>query len=407
MRVVFIVVKFPVLSETFILNQITGLLDRGHEVDIYTEAPGDTTKMHPDVEKYNLLERTYCIGMPENRFLRVLKGIRLFCVNYYKNPSLLLRSLNVFKYGKDAASLRLLYAAVAALPALDEGPYDIIHCQFGILGLLGIAFRIMVAPKGKLVVSFRGYDISWYVKWAGDDVYNRLFEMGDLFFPNCDYFKKRLIKLGADEKKIVVMRSGIDCSRFIFTTRHLPADGRIGIITTGRLVEKKGIEYGIRAIAKLAKAYPNIEYNIVGDGPLKEDLQQLIDELNISEKVKLLGHKQQQELIEILDNSHIFIAPCVTAKNGDQDAPVNVLKEAMAMGLPVIGTQHGGIPELIEDGISGFLVPERDADTLAEKLGYLFEHPEVWPEMGRSGRAYVEAHYDINKLNERLVEIYH
>jgi colanic acid/amylovoran biosynthesis glycosyltransferase len=159
----------------------------------------------------------------------------------------------------------------------------------------------------------RGFDISQHIQEFGEDVYSPLFARGGLFHSNCDYFKRRLIKLGSDEEKIIVLRSGIDCSKFVFTTRHLPADGRIGIVITGRLVEKKGIEYGIYAIAKLAKAYPKIEYNIVGDGPLKEDLQQLIDELDVSDKVKLLGHKQQQELIEILDNSHIFIALCVTA----------------------------------------------------------------------------------------------
>ena len=125
--------------------------------------------------------------------------------------------------------------------------------------------------------------------------------------------------------------------------------------------------------------------------------QELVDENN---------KKNQQEIIEILDKSQIFVAPSVTASDGNQDAPINVLKEAMAMGLPVVSTYHGGIPELVEDGISGFLVPERDVDALAEKLGYLIEHPEIWPQMGKAGRAYVEKNYDINRLNDRLVEIY-
>lgn len=93
--------------------------------------------------------------------------------------------------------------------------------------------------------------------------------------------------------------------------------------------------------------------------------------------------------------------------DGNQDAPVNTLKEAMAMGMPVIGTLHGGIPELIEDGVSGFLVPERDVEKLAEKLLWLIEHPLNWVSMGKAGRAYVEKHYDTNQLNDRLVEIYH
>lgn len=172
------------------------------------------------------------------------------------------------------------------------------------------------------------------------------------------------------------------------------------------MVEKKGIEYAIRAVAKVLKTYPNLEYNIIGDGELKTHLQQVITELDAAEKIKLLGWKNQQEIIQIIDNTHIFIAPSVTAKDGNQDAPVNTLKEAMAMGLPVIATRHGGISELVQDGVSGLLVPERDADAIADKLAYLLEHPELWEQMGKAGRAYVEKHYDTERLNDELVKIY-
>jgi len=85
---------------------------------------------------------------------------------------------------------------------------------------------------------------------------------------------------------------------------------------------------------------------------------------------------------------------------------VNVLKEAMAMGLPVVSTWHGGIPEIVQDGVSGFLVPERDVDALVEKLQYLIDHPEIWLNMGQAGREYVLTHYEMNGLSDRLVEIY-
>jgi colanic acid/amylovoran biosynthesis glycosyltransferase len=177
-------------------------------------------------------------------------------------------------------------------------------------------------------------------------------------------------------------------------------------VTIARLVEKKGVEYGIRAVAKLVRAKLSIEYHVIGDGPLREDLRQLIQELDANDTVKLLGWKQQQEVVEILNNAHIMLAPSVTSQDGDQEGIPVSLMEAMARGLPIVSTQHSGIPELIENGVSGFLVPEQDVDALAEKLGYLIEHPEVWPEMGRAGRVYVEKHYDINKLNNQLVEIY-
>ncbi|MBE9007035.1 glycosyltransferase [Fortiea sp. LEGE XX443] len=404
MRIAIIAGRFPVISETFILNQITGLIARGHEVHIYAKKPENVSKVHPNVEKYQLLQQTHYIpAIPENYIWRFLLGMILLLVNFPKAPLVILRSLNFVKYRKRALSLRLLYEVI---PFLKSQPYDIIHCQFGLFGLHGMLYKDIGAIKGKLVTSFRGFDISKYLQESGEDVYNLLFVRGDFFLTNCNFFRQRAIKLGCDENKIVVHGSGIDCNKFPFKARQLSPDGKIRIATTGRLVEKKGIEYGIRAIAKLAKKHANIEYNIIGDGILKEHLQQLIENLDIADKVKLLGWKNQPEIIEILNQTHIFIAPSITAVDGNQDAPVNTLKEAMAMGLPVIGTRHGGIPELIEDGISGFLVAERDADAITEKLSYFIEHPEIWEQMGRAGRVHVEQHYDMNMLNDELVAIY-
>jgi colanic acid/amylovoran biosynthesis glycosyltransferase len=207
--------------------------------------------------------------------------------------------------------------------------------------------------------------------------------------------------------KILVHGSGIDLSKFAFKPRSLAANDQIRLVTTGRLEEKKGIEYSIQAVAEVVKQHPHLEYNIIGDGSLKSSLQELINRLGVSQNVKLVGWKQQAEIIEILDRSHLFLAPCVTAADGNQDAPVNTLKEAMAMGLPVISTYHGGIPELVEDGVSGFLAPERDKEAIAIKLLYLIEHPEIWEQMGMAGRRQVEAKYDMETLNDELNQIYH
>ncbi|MBE9182508.1 glycosyltransferase [Oculatella sp. LEGE 06141] len=405
MRVAFILGRFPVLSEAFILNQITGLIDRGHDVELYSlEGPSGETKMHPSVEKYGLLDRVYYAPqVPDHYIERVLKALQLLVFNFHRNPIVCLRALNVFKYGKGVASLRPLYAAI---PTLDRPPYDIIHCQFGNYALEALMLCKLGALQGKLMSSFRGWDISWYLKEKGDRVYDELLITGDFFLTNCNFFRQRVIQLGCDEAKIVVHGSGIDCSKFTFKPRYPSSDGQIRVATTGRLIEKKGIEYGIRAIATVVQRYPNLEYNIIGDGYLKEYFEQLIQELGVAHCVKLLGWRQQQEIIDVLDQSHVFIAPSVTAADGNQDAPVNTLKEAMAMGLPVIATTHGGIPELVQDGISGFLVPERDAEAIARKLIDLIEHPECWVEMGKAGRSYVEAHYDMHQLNDELVEIY-
>lgn len=333
MQIAFIVEKFPVLTETFVLNQAVGLIMRGHQVDIYARETDDTPKVHPDIVSYNLLEHTYYApSVPKNYLWRLLKALKL-AFEFRSSYKIILQSLNL-KYGKRAASLRLLYLVI---PFLKSQPYDIIHCQFGIFGIEGVILREIGAIQGKLITSLRGYDISWYVKEYGDDVYEKLFHEGDFFLSNCEFFRNRAVKLGCDANKIVVHGSGIDCNRFAFQPRYINDNGRIKIVTTGRLIEKKGIEYGIRGVAKVIQQHPNldIEYNIIGAGCLQDYLQELIHSLHMSDKIKLLGRKNQQEIIEILDNSHIFIAPSVTAKDGNQDAPVNTLKEAMAMGLPV------------------------------------------------------------------------
>jgi colanic acid/amylovoran biosynthesis glycosyltransferase len=404
MKIAFLVEKFPALTETFILNQAVGLIERGHQVDIYARQTNDTSKIHPDVEKYDLIKHTfYAPSVPENYINRLLKAFFLLIINLRKAPLVMVRSLNLSKYKKRALSLRLFYFTIAFLN-LQE--YDIIHCQFGMYGIEGMILREIGAIQGKLITSFRGYDISWYVKEYGDNVYQKLFANGDFFLTNCNYFRNRAIKLGCNPDKIIVHGSGIDCDRFTFQPRYLEPNQKIKIATTGRLIEKKGIEYGIRAVAQVAEKYSNIEYNIIGAGDLQLHLQKIIDSLNMTEKIHLLGWKNQQEIIQIINNSQIFIAPSVTARDGNQDAPLNTLKEAMAMGLPVIATQHGGIPELVQDGISGFLIPERDSHAIANKLTYLINHPNTWEKIGKTGSTYVQKNYNTKTLNDELIKIY-
>jgi colanic acid/amylovoran biosynthesis glycosyltransferase len=406
MRIAFLVWYFPTLSETFIINQVVGLLERGHDVHIYPafrKFDNLVGRVHPLVKEYNLLKHTFYPPSPQNYVLRVLKGLRLAITKSYQEPHLF-ELLNFFRHGKPAYTFRWLYTAVAML---EQEPYDIIHAQFGTLGSAALSLRCLrVCSTAKVITHFRGIDITRFVQEKGKNVYKELFKEGDLFLANCDFFRQKAIQLGCDENKIIVHGSGIDYNKFPFKPRQLPDSSPIRIATTGRLVEKKGLEYAIRAVASVLKAYPYTKYFIVGDGPLKESLLDLTKKLGIVHAVQFLGERTQEELIHLLDSCHIFVAPSVTASSGDQDAPVNTLKEAMAMGLPVISTLHGGIPELVEDGVSGFLVPECDSEAISSRLDYLIKHPETWIQMGKAGREIVERNYDLNKLNEKLVDIY-
>jgi colanic acid/amylovoran biosynthesis glycosyltransferase len=403
MRIAFIVSTFPSLSETFILNQITGLLDMGHQVDIFASTKGNQSKVHEDVYKYNLLSHTRYSGMPRNKLLRVLRALGLFFITGLRHPVRTIISLNLFKYGKNALNLTLFYRT---LSFSGKGPYDVVHCHFGPNGNLGAFLWRNGVIKGKLITTFHGHDMSGLLQEKGNHIYNLLFDEGDLFLPISERWKAKLIDLGCDRRKVIVHRMGIDTGRFQFTARHPEDSGRISLLTVARFVEKKGIEYSVRAVARLIGKYPMIEYNIAGDGPLRENMEELVDGLSCTDNINFLGWQQQDEIAELMQNSHLLIAPSVTSQEGDQEGIPVVLMEALARGLPVVSTLHSGIPEIVEDGESGFLVPERDVDALAEKLEYLIEHPEIWPEMGRAGRKFVEENYDIKKLNRRLVGIY-
>lgn len=406
LRIAFVVGHFPRLSETFILNQVTGLRDRGHQVDIYSEYDGDWAQVHPDVEHYDLRQHTYRLHpVPANYGWRLLVGLWLLLTRFHQAPLQLLRSLNPFEYGRYALGLWMLYGAVAWV---DRGcpPYDIVHSQFGTQGHRAWFLQRLMPSSTKLVVMFRGHDISSFVQEKGLAVYADVFRVAHACLTNCDFFRQRLIALGCTPEKIAVHYSGLDVAKFAYQPRQIGSDGAVHLVTTGRLVEKKGIEYVIRAIARLAPRYSQIQYTIVGDGPLRSDLEALVHELGLDAVVRLVGWQPEQSLIASLDQAHIFIAPSVTAADGNQDAPINVLKEAMAMGLPVISTLHGGIPELVQDGVSGYLVPERDAQALSDRLERLLNEPERWPAMGRAGRAYVEQHFNLQALNTRLVARY-
>lgn len=405
MRILFIANGFPNLSQTFVINQVVGAVARGHDVSVYgVNAPlVAVASSHPEVTAYRLLEKTFYTPMPEPWGPRLRSAARILASSRGADRARALGLLNPVVHGRRALSLRLLHDG-RALSA--QGHYDVIHAQFGTDGLRALALRRGGVLAGRLVTSFRGYDISSFVQAHGKHVYDRLFAEGDWFFANCDFFRDRAIALGCDPGRIRTLGSGIDLRRFPYRRRSRRAGERTRLGMVGRLVEKKGIGYAIEAVAALLARGRDVDLRIVGDGPLRDDCRSLIKRLGVENRVALHGAVNQPAVVQLLDDCDIFLGPSVTARNGDQDAPTNTLKEAMALGLPVVATRHGGIPELVEHGVSGVLVPERDSAAIASAVEELIAHPEKWPEMGRAGRAAVEARYDSDRLNDELVQTY-
>ena len=394
MRIAFIVGTFPGLSQTFVLNQITGLLDMGHEVEIFAECSNDK-KRHPEVEKYRLMDKVHCI--PKNKVRRVLKAPYIVAKSLGKDPIKALKSLNLFKYGIYTICLKLPYT-IAEFP---NKKFDIIQCHFGHNGNVGAILKEM-GFEGKLVTMFHGYGIRLGEK-KGKNFYSRLFKESDCILAISDYNKKKLVEFGANPKKMLFHPVGIDIGKFPFKWKAPSRKPNTSIIlSVGRLVEEKGFEYGIRAVGELVKRNPGtgIEYRIVGGGKLESRLRKLVKELGLEKVVRFLGPMNQEEVSREMQKAHIFMLPSTA-----ESLPV-VLMEAQCTGLPIVATSVGSIAEEVADSKSGFLVAAENAGALEEKLNYLIKHPEDWPQMGKIGHELVREHYDINKLNPQLAKIY-
>jgi len=402
MKIAFIVGVFPSLSETFILNQITGLLDLGHEVEIFSLMRPTDRKVHDVIEKRNLMSLVgYFPAIPKNPFLRILKGKFLFFRYFLKHPKRLMKSIRLSGFDKDILSLKVLFSII---PFLGKD-FDIIHCHFGHIGDIGVYIK-KGGVQGKLVTTFYGYDLSTYILGKGENVYARLFSHGDLFLPICDYFRKKLISLSCDESRIRLYPIGIDLKKHKYILRGRSGKDRVKILTAGRLIEKKGYEYSIRACAVLMKKGKNFHYTIIGDGPLIKKLTDLVDTLGLNERINFAGGVNRRELLDYYSKSDIFLLPSVKSENGEEEGTPAALIEAQASGLPVVSSFHSGIPEIVAHEKTGYLAKEKDSDSIAMYLEMLIDNPGLRLRMGKQGRKYVEDRFDINRLSRILEGFY-
>ncbi|NJK63466.1 MAG: colanic acid biosynthesis glycosyltransferase WcaL [Synechococcaceae cyanobacterium SM2_3_1] len=284
--------------------------------------------------------------------------------------------------------------------------YDILHCHFGMHGLIAMYMKQLGAIEGPILVTFHGYDVNGWPKKYGSKSYRALFNFADQFTANTHYTGQKAINLGCDPERIKILPVGVNLNLFPYQERKLYPDKKIEILTVGRLVEKKGISYSIRAMRILKEKNLDFRYRIVGDGPLSDQLQQLISDLELENEVLLLGGLPRDQVINLYRETDLFILASVTAMNGDQEGQGLVLQEAQAMGIPVISTLHNGIPDGVRHGETGFLAPEKDSQSLADYLLYLIQNPEEYKKMSRSAHQFIQEEYDIHHLNNQLIDMY-
>ena len=359
MKIAFLLQVFPCLSETFILNQITGLIDRGCDVTIFAFGQSNDSKQHPNVLKYQLLNRTTYIHVPRSkagkRFQTALKTISAFMrhpVKLYRLQKKLLESYPSYDYQKFFTAMTFL-----------RNGFDIIHCHYGPMGRQAVILKD-IGLKTKISTVFHGHDLSLYLNEHGPEVYTELFSKGDVFLPVSDFWKQKLINLGCPAEKIIVNHMGIDTALFAPNEKGEKTEGT-KILTVARLTEKKGYSYALEAVRRAISVLPPIEYHIAGDGPLWGEIKNLTHCLGLENHVIFHGGVDADEVRQLYKKADIFLLPSVTSLNGDMEGIPVSLMEAMACGLPVIASAHSGIPELVIDGQTGFLTPEKDAASIA------------------------------------------
>lgn len=393
---------FPLPSETFIARQINGIIRHGLDVSLLAYYRG-TQYEHPEIKEYELVRRClYAPRMPCNKVLRVLRGLKWLLAQDGETRRRALPVLNGRRYGHEAWNWEWLYKAMLLMHAADA---SVVHCQFGNLGRDAVPFKRSGLLQGALVTAFRGHDTTLLLN-RNPEYYRELFEYGDCFLPVSEELKKRLIAAGCPPQKTMVLRSGIALERFSFDPLHRFVGNSIRLLSVARLVAMKGIEFALDAVARLLRQGIDVRYRIIGDGPLEHALKAKATDLGIDESVCWMGSQSSDTVIHEMRKADILLCPSVTTAEGEQEGIPNVAKEAMALGLSVVATRHGGVPELVEDGVTGWLVPERDPIALASVVRLIVEHPEAITPIVEAARKRIECDYDGEKEAARLVKIY-
>jgi colanic acid/amylovoran biosynthesis glycosyltransferase len=282
---------------------------------------------------------------------------------------------------------------------------DVLHIYFGHIGVHLLPF--LQRARLPVVVSFHGADAGVdLTRRAHLRALQRMLGLTTLVLSRSQAIADNLVKLGCPAEKIRLHRTGIPLDRFPFSQRYLPVSGQWRLFQACRLIPKKGVDTTLRAFAIFQETYPDARLTIAGEGPLAEELQEMARELGIGKSVTFPGFVSQTKLRDLYYQSHLFLHPSVTGANGDQEGVPNAILEAMATGLPVAATWHGGIPEAVSDGETGLLVQEGEHEGLADAMLGLAADADRYEALSANAARSVAANWEIQAQTRLLEGLY-
>lgn len=406
-RVGYYLWHFPALSETFIQREVKALQRAGLRLHVFADAPDDRAFLDQGAQA--LMQETCYLLPADSKRLRAYK--RRF---FFKHPTLYLNLL-LYTIGRRHSGtkelnqdLHVFHHAVYLAGCLQDQGIRHLHSPWANAS----AFSALIASR------LAGIPYSVQAR-ASADLYRTTsryaltekFENAKFILTNAQ-FNRAFIELYMNPNARVPLYTiyeGLDLTEFNVKAKRETLSESVRILSVARLIEEKGLVYLLQALKQLQDAHCSFHCEIVGaaDALHKSnyelELKALWRELELQNAVTFVGALAFDEVLKKYADADIFVLPSAPAKNGGRDVTPNVLLEAMAMQLPVISTNMSGIPEMIEDGVSGMLVPPKNPRALAQALSQLIANAELRQRLGQNARRRVEERFDITKNMQPLV----
>ncbi|MFQ3615156.1 MAG: glycosyltransferase [Cyanobacteriota bacterium] len=291
---------------------------------------------------------------------------------------------------------------------LRELEISLIHAHFGVCGAL--ALPISKVLKLPLVVTFYGLDATMTDEYANrESISTRVYvkrreslkKSASLFIGVSDFIRDQLVAQGFPSERVISHYYGVNTKEF---SPDLSIEREPVVLFVGRFTEKKGCEYLIKAMASVQSVLPHVSLILIGDGSEREKLEKMASQL--LRQYQFLGFQSSDVVKQWMNRASLLAVPSITASNGDSEGLPTVVVEAQAMGVPVIGSRHAGIPQAVIHGETGFLAGERDWRSLSELIILAFQNEELLRNLSFQAREHVVKKFDLNKQTEALESMY-
>jgi colanic acid/amylovoran biosynthesis glycosyltransferase len=389
LRVGYVLKVFPRISETFILNEILELERQGIEIDIFSLKPPTDPRYHGDLSRL----RATATYLPAGEGSEGWRQIRSAWPPADVNPSRIGQAFLQALLMQDPAAPKLFTQALVLAGAIRKRGIQHLHAHFA---TSATSVAMMAAELAAITFSFTAHAKDIYHRSVDRDSVALAMKQAAFVVTVTDHNVSSLLDLApacGDKVRRIYNGMSLECLQ--------PAPWDVGypplIVSVGRLIEKKGFPYLVEACRLLKYRRRSFRCVIVGAGDKEQELRALIERLNVAEEVVLAGAMEHEAVLETIRRSTVTVLPCIVGEDGNRDALPTVLLEAMALGRPVVSTDLPGVTEIVDHGVNGFLVPQRDSRALAEALETVLEKPELQVSLGRASRTKAEGAFDLTR----------